>query len=159
MCLGYRFTNNTFRPGKCFDEYEHSGVCLGSKCRRVGLWVTGRLQKLKQLSGRARFMCCLPHQTIKTRAQKEKSFENAAAWVGHLQRSVIVHLKALSCTARRRRLHQIAQKAADHNVDYAVWPSQTNRPAATLRRINSPLQFPVFSQCIARPRLHTRFNT
>ena len=46
-------------------------VCLGSKRRRVGLWVTGRLQKLKQLSGRARFMRCLPHQTVKMHAQKE----------------------------------------------------------------------------------------
>jgi hypothetical protein len=131
---------------------------LGSKRRRVDLWVTGRLQKLKQLSGRARFMRCLP-PNCKNACTERKSFENAVAWVGHLQRSVIVHLKALSCTARWRRLHQIAQKAADHNVDYAVWPSQTNRPAATLRCINSPLQLPVFSQCIARPHLHTRFNT
>ena len=71
VCLGYRFTNNTLHPGKRSDEYEHSGVCLGSKRRRVGLWVTGRLQKLKQLSGRARFMRCLPHQTVKMHAQKE----------------------------------------------------------------------------------------
>jgi hypothetical protein len=88
-----------------------------------------------------------------------KTFKNAVVWVGHLQRSVIIHLDAISRTARWQRLHQIAQKAADHFVYYAVWPSQTNRTAATLRCINSPLQLPVFSQCIARPRLHARFNT
>jgi hypothetical protein len=70
LFLGCLLTQSTFRPGKRFDEYEHSGVCLGSKRRRVDIWVTVRLQKLKQLSGRARFMCCLPHQTVKMHAQK-----------------------------------------------------------------------------------------
>ena len=71
LFLGCRLTQSTFRPGKRSDEYEHSAVCLGSKRRRVGLWVTGRLQKLKQLSGRASFMCCLPHETNKMNTQKE----------------------------------------------------------------------------------------